>query len=200
MTYNPVIPQSFNIPSQSQSQFLTNFGQLNSVFDIDHVPFNDATVANRGKHDKSTYIEITPDPTTLINEIAVYSKESGSVTRLFMRQENSGTVIKLTGTDPYVTSNANQLETSTFLAGVTNNQILKTGRVNKMAVTSWLLGTVTFLTAFPNNCYSVVLTPMRGTSTPHSMYLNNGSISASGFQLRSDDNNWDFVFYYAIGD
>lgn len=97
MTYNPGIPRETDIPSQSQGQMLTNFQQLNEIFDEDHVPFDDATSANRGKHDKSTYIELSADPTTIANEVAFYSKEASSgKTEVFYRRELDGPVGQLT--------------------------------------------------------------------------------------------------------
>lgn len=96
MTYNPSIPQSSDLISQSQAQVLTNFSQLNTIFDVDHVTYNDATSANRGKHDKSTYVEGS-DPVTSTNEVAVYSKDTGTQPDLFYRPESSGTATRLTG-------------------------------------------------------------------------------------------------------
>lgn len=95
MTYNPNIPLGTDIPSQSQAQFLTNFQQLNTVFDIDHIPFNDVTAANRGKHDKSTYVELAVDPATAVNEVALYSKEVTGITELFIRAESAGAVTQV---------------------------------------------------------------------------------------------------------
>ena len=97
MSFNPNIPQSSNIPSQSQAQFLTNFGQLNTIFDVDHVTYDNATSANRGKHDKSTYVELGSAPATLTNEVAVYAKDTGTQPDLFYRPEGSGTEQRLTG-------------------------------------------------------------------------------------------------------
>jgi hypothetical protein len=202
MTYTPDIPKPTDIPSQSQSIIRTNFNQLSSVFDIDHVAYNDGTVANRGKHDKSTYIEQGSDPTTAVDEIALYSKDVSGSTRLFLRQENNGSVIQLSGPNPYRNVTANQTEISSFLPGAPGsaNFILKAGRVNRTAVGgSWLSGTVSFVTPFPSSCIIATITPQRGTNAIHVMYVNNNTISTTGFQIRSDDNSWDFVCYFAIG-
>ena len=40
MSYNPNIPNASDFLSQSQQQIKDNFGQLNTVFGIDHVPFD----------------------------------------------------------------------------------------------------------------------------------------------------------------
>jgi hypothetical protein len=100
MTFNPNIPQGAQLISATQAQIQINFDQLNSIFDVDHVTYDNATVANRGKHDKSTYIEQGSDPATSANEIALYSKDLSSVSTLYMRKESSGTVIQMSGRDP----------------------------------------------------------------------------------------------------
>jgi hypothetical protein len=53
MSYNANIPQATNIISSSQGQLLTNFSQLNTIFDVDHVTF-DAT-SNNGQHQQITF-------------------------------------------------------------------------------------------------------------------------------------------------
>lgn len=39
MTYNPNTPQSFDVPSDNQDEFLTNFSTLNDQYSFDHFPF-----------------------------------------------------------------------------------------------------------------------------------------------------------------
>ena len=56
MTFDPTIPNATHFVSADQPQITINFGQLNTIFDIDHVKYNDATVGNRGKHKQVTLI------------------------------------------------------------------------------------------------------------------------------------------------
>lgn len=187
MSYNPNIPQSTDIPSQSQGQMLTNFQQLNTVFDVDHVPFNDGTVSNRGKHDKSTYIDQSSDPTTAADEMAIYSKDDGSGnTRLFLRQESLGTVVQLTGPDPTIGSSG-----STFLAG---GLILKWGVV---AVPSDGANVNFAGGAFPNNVFALTLGEGRNGTSVTSTYFT--ALSTSGFTIRTSTAANDFLHYMAIG-
>lgn len=177
MTFNPNIPTSSNIPSQSQAQFLTNFGQLNTIFDVDHVTFNDATVANRGKHTKTTYIEwamppeATADPITSSNELALYSKESGSVSTLFLRKESNGTVIQMSGQDPTIATSG-----STFLPG---GIVLKWGQFSTNAGGT---ATPTFASAFPTACFVVVASVIdTGTPTTANSAVYAYNYSTTGF-------------------
>ena len=188
MTFNPNIPQSTDIPAQSQAQFLTNFSQLNTVFDLDHVTFNNATAANRGKHDKSTYIEQGSDPVTGSNEVALYSKDTGGNTRLYMRQESAGTVIQLSGASPTAAASG-----STFLPGAL---ILKWGgKANPLNndILTFAGG------AFPNNVFSITITPVKGDATERSFYILNGSVSLSQFRIATDSTNFNQMYYVAIG-
>jgi hypothetical protein len=184
MTYNPNIPQATDIPSQSQGQFLTNFGQLNTIFDVDHVPFNDGTAANRGKHDKSTYVEQGADPTTSANEMALYTKDNAGANTLYMRQESNGSVIQMSGAAPTAAING-----STFLPG---GLILKWGQV----VPNSSPTSVVFPTAFPGNLYSITLTI--NNNAPGFSATVDGS-SNTGFDLYTNKLVATH-FYIAIGD
>lgn len=204
-TYNSNIPQPTDLISNSQSQILGNFDQLNTQFAIDHTAFNTGSGNGDGYHKKTTLKQQGSDPAAIALANIVYTKAAGTgVNELYMRRatgDSSGIIQMTTGT-PYSSSNANQAEVSTFLPGVPGSSgfIIKAGRVNKAgAGGSWTVGTVNFMTAFPNNCFSVTVTPVRGTSSLHSLYINNGSVGASSFGVRSDDNSWDLVYYIAMG-
>lgn len=201
-TYNPSIPQATDLISNSQAQILTNFGQLNTQFGVDHSAFNTGSANGTGFHTKVTLVQ-GADATAVASANVIYTKAAGGFNELFMRRstgDGSG-IIQMTTGQPYFSSNANQSEVSSFLPGPPGSSgiILKAGKVNITAVGSWTAGTITFLTAFPNNCYSATITPVRGTSTPHSMYINNAALTAASFQIRSDDNAWNNVYYFAMG-
>lgn len=101
MTYNPQIPKAKDIMANSQLDMLNNFSQLNVVFGTsgDHVAF-DAS-ANRGKHNKVTFVSQGNDPEndapeTKENEIALFALEDGTDTELYIRKELNGTVSQFT--------------------------------------------------------------------------------------------------------
>lgn len=100
MTFDPNIPQANDIISVSQGEIQTNFSQLNTIFDVDHVTFNDVTASNRGKHDKATFVNQAADPVTAANELAVYAKDVGGTPSLFIRQQSNGTVYQFSGPTP----------------------------------------------------------------------------------------------------
>ena len=55
MTYDPNIPQGNDNISTSQNDILTNFEQLNTLFNRDHYTWNDPTSAFRGGHRKMSF-------------------------------------------------------------------------------------------------------------------------------------------------
>lgn len=106
MTFNPQIPQAGDRPSNSQAQLLTNFGQLNTLFNADHVAYNDATVANRGLHRKVTFITSVADPAHAFPKTQLYTKTSSNAVvndryndLYYYEQNTTGTTIisQLTG-------------------------------------------------------------------------------------------------------
>lgn len=61
-TFNPNIPQSGDLLSDSQQDLLDNMQQLDASFLIDHYTFSDLTV-NNGKHRQvTTPLAVAPDP------------------------------------------------------------------------------------------------------------------------------------------
>ena len=97
MTYNPNIPQSNDLISQSQGQFLTNFSQLNTIFDVDHVTYDNATVANRGLHRKVTFPAVITDPNQTAPISSLYIKTVSGSSQLFFQNGNgAANVIPIT--------------------------------------------------------------------------------------------------------
>ncbi len=130
MPYDPNIPASTDILSDSQSDIQQNFNLANEFFGTDHVDF--VASSDNGKHNHSTYPEQGSDATTLDNENAIYAKEVGGNTRLFLRQETNGTIIQLTGRDPILA-----IDGLTFLPGGILLQWGRTGVVGDSVVVSY---------------------------------------------------------------
>jgi hypothetical protein len=189
MAYTQDIPQPSDIPSQSQAQILANFQAINSStegFGLDHVQFD--AVSDKGKHKQSTYIEQSVDPVTAANEMALYSKDDGSGnTRLFIAPESAAPIFQLTGATPSVSTSG-----STFLPG---GLILKYGIKNTPVNNT----VITFSSAFPNNVYSIILTPVKSDNTSRSMYVKTGTAAVTGFTIQTDSGTFTSVYYLAIG-
>lgn len=96
MVYKPNIPQPETLLSISQGDLLENFSQLNTVFGNNHIPFDNGTPAERGKHTNVILKTQGGNPGTLVDEGALFTKVSGAATELFYRYPAGGTVVPLT--------------------------------------------------------------------------------------------------------
>jgi len=94
MAYLNNIPAASDILAISQGQILENFSQLQTQFSVDHDSLLAAGAS--GKHLKLTLPERAADAATGVNEGALYTKDSGTQTELYYREENNGTVVQLT--------------------------------------------------------------------------------------------------------
>lgn len=105
MTYNANIPQASDTISASQPPILTNFFELNTVFGIDHVKFDDATLVNRGRHLKVTFNDVlVADPGLLAPACSLYTKATGAGNQLFF-QNALASIVQLTGLPATVWAN-----------------------------------------------------------------------------------------------
>lgn len=184
MSYNANIPQSTDRPSQSQSQLLTNFQQLDSIFAINHVTFDDATVANRGKHIYVTLIDETGSPPTPTGtDIALYSAQASGLNQLFMIQGAVGTPVQITG------------------AGSPGSSFEIRGGQFTVPTSSTAVN-VTFSSAFPNSITSVTFAAANfraGAFYVNSPYISAQSTTGFSFQLITAATSALVYNYIAIG-
>lgn len=144
-TYTPNIPQPSDIPAVSQGQILQNFQSIDdgtNGFALNHVSLTNATVGQRGKHNMMQMPEQTIVPITAVNEGALYTKDDGTRTSLYWRQENNGTEIKITGLDPLSATPG-----YTFLPG---GLLIQWGTVtafNSGGTVTWPIAFTTFFSA-----------------------------------------------------
>ena len=190
MTFNPSIPQANDIISSSQPQILTNFTQLNTLFGIDHIEYDNATAANRGKHNKITFIQQAADPAPPAGEIALYTKNVGGTPRLFIQEQAPGSAIyQFSGAVPTAANPG-----STWLPG---GLIIKFGTqlLNQAGNT-----TINFVSAFPTNVFSITTCLRSATGglndTDHYIL---GSPGLASFVIRNPTNHAYTLNYIAIG-
>ena len=72
MAYNDT-PNPADQVNNTQSRIKDNFTEIASIIAKDHIPFTGAAL-EQGKHSQSTYILSANDPSTLVNEMAIYNK------------------------------------------------------------------------------------------------------------------------------
>lgn len=185
MSYNPAIPGPNDILAQSQAQIQTNFSQADSIFDINHITFDDATVAERGKHRKVDLKRI-PAPGSVATEAVLYQKLSNGSSQIFMQRDGNATEIQLTGANPTAAATG-----CTFLPGGLK---MNWGKVTVPVANGSV--TATFNQAFTGDPFSVVATAINSSGTVNAIATVSGVLS-NECTIRSNQNN--DVYYIAIG-
>ena len=189
MAYNSLIPQATDRLRDSQPAILENFTVINRAFNINHVSFD--TPTNEGKHKWVSFPEQAADPTTAVNEVAIFAKESALTgeTELFLRQENNGSTYEWTSA---------QLATEGWMRSP-SGIITKWGRVNAVPAG---VQTITFPTsivvpAIPPflNIYAVIVSTYNGSANRVCRLV---SYTTTTFDVYSSDNAAGCT-YIAIG-
>lgn len=88
MTFLPNIPQAADDPAVSQGQILTNFQQLETVFDVDHVPYTIGVGAGAGYHDRVVFNAVAAAP-ALGPRSALHTALSAGFAELFFQNGNN---------------------------------------------------------------------------------------------------------------
>lgn len=178
MTYT-LVPNSGQSLGQTRDPIRTNFSTIQTAFNVDHVNFD---ASGEGKHAKVTFPEGTA-PSVALNDVVMYAKDTNGRPTIFMRQENNGSEIQLSGPTPSIGANG-----YTFLPG---GLLLQWG-VNGTNSTSI---SITFPTAF-TTLYSITLGTRGGINTQNPFKIS--AESASGFTAITNTSNSGF-FWMAIG-
>lgn len=194
MVFDPNIPAANDLLSISQGDIQTNFSQTNTIIAVDHYEFDNATVADRGKH-KSVVLPEDVAIATGANEAALYTKDDGTQPALYYRQESNGTEIKMTGIDPLQANDG-----YTFLQGTTaGGGILLQWGQGTFPVANDLV-VIVFPVAFSAAPYSVTGTRFSANTDDRLFYVLPGSVAAAQVTFNRRHNNDNHTFnWFAIG-
>jgi hypothetical protein len=197
--YDPLIPQANDLISQSQSDILNNFGELNTIFNNDHYTWDYSTSAYRGLHRKITF------PLALGSDPAL----AGMAGYLFLKNDPNDASARA---QVYYKNITETLQvTNRFHSAVTNGYIQLQGGIifmwGKISNPGSGNHTENFNTianytgapvGFPNACFNVSLT-VNGTSSTQTAVLNQSTpFTSTSFSYRMSASGPD-VFWYAIG-
>jgi hypothetical protein len=192
--YDPNIPQPDDLISDSQSEILANFQQLNTQFGIDHQPLWDGSENGNGYHQWISFFKALTSPPALpnlfppalVNPSIEYTQTVGTDAQLFFK--NSTTIAQLTGLVPVTTT-----------SGATGSGIITPWGLilNWGATVLGNSGTTKFqipYTTFPTTFPVVLLTPLSSFATTAIVTTeNNETFSWSNTPSASQ------VFFFAIG-
>jgi len=89
MVYYPNIPQGTDKPLQSRPQIASNFSDLDTVFNDNHIGFSQAQ--DRGEHRKVTFNSVIVDPAEVDPKASLYIKTIAGDSELFFENyDNAG--------------------------------------------------------------------------------------------------------------
>lgn len=165
MVYS-LIPNAGQSLGQTRDGIKENFTTLQTAFNVDHV---DLDASGQGFHAKVNFPEGSA-PSVATGSVVMYAKDTNSRPTIWMRQENNGTEIQLSGPDPTVSTNG-----KTFLPG---GLLLQWGAASIVPNGS---NTITFPTAFSSGPYSVVATGDYLGSPSSALMVCLGTVTASNF-------------------
>ena len=119
MPYNQNIPRATDVPADSRADIQGNFAAIKQLIDTDHVTFD---AVGEGKHKKVTLPISVAGPTTVANELSLYTKTVSGVTQLFYKRDVDTTEYQLTSGGGPTPSG------STFWTKLPNGLVMKWGQ------------------------------------------------------------------------
>ena len=189
MTYNPNIPAAGTRIDQTYNLIQTNFNEANDIFGStqgDHVSFNDVTAADRGKHNKSRYIEQGAAPVTATNECALYSREDTTTSKselIYRKEGQAGAYANFTSDLPI--SLLLPRSFATYAGGASSAPLGYSFNADSMVRNSVGVYTITFTNSLSNTNYTVVVGQQNTLSgTTDNLVCNRlNTKSNTGFQV-----------------
>lgn len=171
---------------QSQSQLRSNFQQINSVFGENHAPFT-GDKTTRGMHNELSLYQQAGDPTTAIDQVALYTKAVASSSLTFYAPSSSQIPVQLTY--PSLSTGPTLSQQYSFVAGpfVIYGGFL-TGVNNGDVVTLTPTSTLIFV-GIELIFKTVFTTTIQALAVP----------SGSGFTVLTGATNNQDIYYMAIG-
>lgn len=197
MSFDPNVPQAADLISDSQSDILTNFQQLNAIFGsnaaADHYQWD--AVANAGLHKQITLPVVRGSDPTLssANTGMIYTKTVSGVAAPFFAGWNGSTTV--------VSPLGGQGSTPIFVPGQNGYSIFPGGMMLQWGtftrVGTPTLTNVPFNLNFQGNAFMVQCTPHSASaiSTPLSI----AGINNTRFQVLTTSNTTDQFIWFAIG-
>jgi len=185
MVYLSTIPQSTDRPSQSQAQILSNFIDLDLVFDVDHVTFS--ATADRGAHNQLTMLESAAAPATGADRGMVYTLDNGdNRTELYYRYDNGA----LGNSKELPLSCMKAFATFTNAAAPVVSSGYNVASVTRITGADAYVFNITFTDALtsaaPGTATTYIVVALREmTSTPSNDYFRYTATTNTGFQITS---------------
>ena len=205
MTYLPTIPQPTDLLSTSQGNIQTNFSQANTIFGINHYPFDNVTV-DKGKH---TFIQFPAIPNPLpapsgATEWTIFTQNliTPNVTTLEIFLAKPG--VAPAGAYSLTASAygpANAANGVSFLPGGLYIAFGSYAVDNNAQPIQDNSPFIFVAPGFPNTCFSLTLQGQRSGNSDFSLWVSDGTLTPTGFQIKTNSVPGDIkrLYYMAIG-
>lgn len=178
-SFNTNIPAAPNDPSVDQPDMLTNNQSTNLLLAVDHISFN---TAGGGQHKQVTF-NGNNVPTPPVTPPVLFTNTVAGLPQLFFYSGDA-----THSSSQYV----NNAQGSTFVLG---GMIMKWGFFGPISDNQ----VINFPVAFPNNCYTVVATPVKSGAFGNLVFTIRTTPTVTGFQVRTNGVVLDAISYIAIG-
>jgi hypothetical protein len=175
IAYNLGIPNAPNNPSTDQPNMLTNNNNIATYVAVDHVAFN---TSGSGQHAQVTF-NANNVPSVPTAPPILFTNTVAGLPQLFFYSGDTAH------------------STNQYIAGTTGSTFLLGGIILKWGVGALSGSPTTFSTAFPNNCFAVVIT---GTSTLYTGgFVATALLPGSFTSVRTSGSGATGFNYIAIG-
>lgn len=191
MVYFPNIPQGTDKPSQSYVQIASNFTDLDTVFNNNHIGFSQPQ--DRGEHRRVTFNSVIADPGAANPKANLYIKTAGGSSQLFFENFNNalGANVQRQMTNLTIV-NAGTNHGVTLPSGIIlnwGNGVCAGGIATVTFAVAYTVGTV----AFPVVC------GLANSASNNNAVVDIGSLPTNtSFRVRTTQATGQF-YYYAIG-
>jgi len=186
--------------NKSQGEMNENFLLIKAYVGENHEDFDSLDV---GKHKKVTFTQQAGDQVTGANEMALYTKDVGGVSTLFLRKENNGDVLDLSPTDVGHAAAGYEVLPSGLIMNW-GKGTAHTGADNRIVFTKAFTDSVPAVGVPEPNVFSIQMTLYTDADRNDFISVVNGTIRYNEFYARSWTRSGEHVststfFYLAIG-
>ncbi len=182
-TYFNNIPQPDDDPTDSQPQLLSNFQAILNAQDRNHVDFND--LANSGRHEVIELKQQASNPTPISGFGDLFVRDDSGTQNLFFLDAASKEFQLTNAFNPDTNGRA------TLPGGLQFQWGTRFGVLNE--------GTIPFNTEFNDPAFNVQISEERDNNKVRSLWIFEGSITATNFKIRTDDTSGRIIKWFAVG-
>lgn len=182
-TYSNNIPQPDDDPTDSQNLILENFRAIFNAQNRNHVDFND--INNSGRHEVVELKEQASNPTPITGFGDLFVRDDSGTQNLYFLDKDSKE-FQLTNA-----FNADTNGEATLPGGLQFQWGTESGVLNE--------GTIPFNEDFNSPAFNVQISEERDNNAVRSLWISQGSITATNFKIRTTDTSGRIINWFAIG-